>query len=67
MLNLTIPAAHAELNLAALNAGKHVYTEKPLAATFADAKAIIALARERGLHVGSAPDTFLGGRLQTCR
>jgi len=67
ILNLTIPAAHAELNLAALNAGKHVYTEKPLAATFADAASIMTLARERGLYVGCAPDTFLGGRLQTCR
>jgi predicted dehydrogenase len=67
VLNLTIPAAHAELNLAALRAGKHVYTEKPLAATVAEAAQIMALARERGLVVGCAPDTILGGRLQTCR
>lgn len=67
VLNLTVPAAHAELNLAALRAGKHVYTEKPLAATVAEGAQIIALASERGLRVGCAPDTILGGRLQTCR
>jgi predicted dehydrogenase len=67
VLNLTIPAAHAEINLAALRAGKHVYTEKPLAATVSEAAQMLALARERGLYVGSAPDTILGGRLQTCR
>lgn len=67
VLNLTTPAAHAELNIAALKAGKHVYTEKPLAATLEEGKIIMALAKEKGLYVGSAPDTFLGGRLQTCR
>lgn len=67
VLNLTTPAVHAELNLAVLKAGKHVYTEKPLAATAAEGLAILALARERGLQVACAPDTVLGGRLQTCR
>jgi predicted dehydrogenase len=67
ILNLTLPAAHAEINLAALRAGKHVYTEKPLAATLEEGRAILALARERGLMLASAPDTFLGARLQTCR
>jgi len=67
VLNLTIPEVHARYNLAALNAGKHVYSEKPLAATFAEGKAIMDLAKEKGLYVGCAPDTFLGGRLQTCR
>lgn len=67
VLNLTVPAAHGHYNLEALEAGKHVYTEKPLAATFDEAQQIISLARERGLYVGSAPDTFLGARLQTCR
>ena len=67
ILNLTLPAAHAEINLNALRAGKHVYTEKPLAATLEEGKDILELARERGLMVASAPDTFLGARLQTCR
>lgn len=67
VLNLTLPAAHAEINLAALRAGKHVYTEKPLAATLEEGRAILALANAHGLTVGCAPDTFLGARLQTCR
>jgi len=67
LLNLTTPGAHAELNLAALEAGKHVYTEKPLAAHFDDGRKILELAAAKGLMVASAPDTFLGGRLQTFR
>ena len=67
VLNLTVPGVHAELNLAALHAGKHVYTEKPLAGSFADSQKIMDLARHKGLYVGSAPDTFMGGRLQSCR
>lgn len=67
VINLTIPAAHAAVSLAALAAGKHVYSEKPLAITREDGKAILDSARERGLLVGCAPDTFLGGGVQTCR
>ena len=67
ILNLTVPAVHSELTIEALQAGKHVYTEKPLAATLEDGEKILALAKEKGLYVGCAPDTFLGGRLQTCR
>ncbi|ALN75397.1 MULTISPECIES: Gfo/Idh/MocA family protein [unclassified Aureimonas] len=67
VLNLTNPDAHAEVSLRALAAGKHVYTEKPLATSLEDGRAIVASARERGLQVGSAPDTILGPGLQTCR
>lgn len=67
VINLTIPAAHGEVALKALAAGKHVYNEKPLAITREDAQAMLALAAEKGLRVGGAPDTFLGAGLQTCR
>lgn len=67
VLNLTIPESHAEITLAALNAGKHAYSEKPLAVELADGQQIVKLAEEKGLLVGCAPDTFLGGRLQTMR
>ncbi|MYS18726.1 Predicted dehydrogenase [Streptomyces sp. DvalAA-14] len=65
VVNLTIPAAHAEVAAAALAAGKHVYGEKPLALAPADGAKILAEAQSRGLRVGSAPDTFLGAGLQS--
>ncbi len=67
ILNLTTPGAHYYYNIAALRAGKHVYSEKPLAATFAEGKEIMELAAKKGLYVGCAPDTFMGARLQTFR
>jgi len=67
VINLTIPAAHALVALAALEAGKSIYNEKPLAIEREDAQRLIALAEAKGLRVGCAPDTFLGGGLQTCR
>ncbi len=67
ILNLTIPAAHAAVSIAALNAGKHVYTEKPLATSLEDGQRILEVAKEKGLLVGCAPDTVLGGGIQTCR
>ena len=67
VLNLTVPKAHAQVSLAALAAGKHVYSEKPLACTREEAAKIFTLAGQKGLRVGCAPDTFLGAALQTCR
>lgn len=67
VVNLTVPQAHAEVALKALEAGKHVYNEKPLATTRQDAQQMIALAQRKGLRIGCAPDTFLGAGLQTCR
>lgn len=67
VINLTVPSAHAPLSLAALRAGKHVYSEKPLATTREAGRALLDAAREAGVRLGSAPDTFLGGGLQTCR
>ncbi|NSW90399.1 MAG: Gfo/Idh/MocA family oxidoreductase [Firmicutes bacterium] len=67
VLNLTIPKAHAEVSLAALEAGKSVYSEKPLAITREDGQKILKTAKSKGLLVGCAPDTFMGGGIQTCR
>jgi predicted dehydrogenase len=67
ILNLTTPQVHAALSRAALENGKHVYTEKLLAMTVADGMDLLNAARARGLRVGSAPETFLGARLQACR
>ncbi|MEU6394060.1 Gfo/Idh/MocA family oxidoreductase [Streptomyces sp. NPDC046939] len=65
VVNLTVPAAHVEVARAALGAGKHVYGEKPLALLPAEGEKLLAEASERGLLVGSAPDTFLGAGLQS--
>lgn len=67
ILNLTIPAAHTDVNLAALHAGKHVYLEKPLALQNEEAQRVLDLAAQKKLLIGCAPDTFLGAGLQTCR
>jgi len=67
IVNLTRPYEHFAVTKAALEAGKHVYTEKPLAATKEEGEQLVNLARERGLSIGGAPDTFLGASIQTCR
>ena len=65
-MNLTIPNAHASVALAAIEAGKSVHNEKPLAITREDAKKMLAAAKAKGVRVGGAPDTFMGGGIQTC-
>ena len=67
IVNLTIPRAHGQVMADCLRHGKSVYTEKPFTVTREEARQTLALAHERGLRVGSAPDTFLGGAHQTCR
>jgi predicted dehydrogenase len=67
VLNLTPPAVHAAVLGQALAAGKHVYTEKPLATDVADGLPLIAEAEQRGLRIGCAPDIFLGGPYQAAR
>jgi len=67
VVNLTIPNAHAKINLDAIKAGKHVYCEKPLAMNRKDGLKILETAGKKGLFVGCGPDTFLGAGLQVCR
>jgi predicted dehydrogenase len=67
VLNLTIPNAHYSVSLAALEAGKHVHVEKPLAITREEGRHLLDVAKAKGLRIGGAPDTFMGGGLQTCR
>ncbi len=67
VLNLTIPAAHFEVSMQAIEAGKHVYAEKPITQTRDEARRVLAAAEAKGLRVGNAPDTFMGAGIQTCR
>ena len=67
VVNLTVPQSHASLNIAALKAGKHAYCEKPLGLSRDEVLASVAVASGNGLRLGSAPDTFLGGGIQTAR
>lgn len=66
VLNITIPQAHRTVCEQVLRAGKHVYVEKPLSLTREDGQFLLALAQEKGLKIGGAPDTFLGAGIQTC-
>src|SRR6476620_8917071 len=65
VVNLTNPRSHFEISQRALLAGKHVYSEKPLAMNFADAKALVELAEQNGLLICSAPCNVLGEAAQT--
>jgi predicted dehydrogenase len=67
IVNLTVPLAHTDVDIAALRAGKNVYSEKPLGISLVEARKVMDLANEKGLRVGCAPDTFLGGGHQTAR
>lgn len=67
IINLTIPASHANVDIASLEAGKHVYSEKPLAITLDEARRVLNIADKKGLRVGCAPDTFLGSGVQTAK
>ena len=67
VVNLTIPQAHVAVSRAAIDTGKSVYCEKPLALTVREGRGLVAAARAANVRIGCAPDTFLGGGLQTCR
>lgn len=67
VLNLTTPQHHVDVNLAALNAGKHAYSEKPLGISLVEAEQLLEATSRTGLKIGCAPDTFLGGAHQTAR
>ena len=67
VINLTVPKVHASVSRQILEAGKHVYSEKPLALDTAEAQGVLELAHRKGLRVGCAPDTVLGAGLQTAR
>ena len=67
ILNLTIPQAHFEISKLALQAGKHVYSEKPMSIKYDEANELVNLAKDNNLYIGNAPDTFLGGGGQVAR
>jgi predicted dehydrogenase len=67
VVNLTTPKSHNEVDMLALEAGKHIYSEKPFGVSKAAAKPVIELAKKKNLLVGGAAETFLGGGIQTCR
>lgn len=64
LLNLTNPASHGEINFAALDAGKHVFCEKPLSLNLTEAQKLVALAKSNGVQIASAPSSVLGEAAQ---
>ena len=64
---MTIPQAHFEISKLALEAGKHVYSEKPMSIKYDEANELVNLAKDNNLYIGNAPDTFLGGGGQVAR
>ncbi len=67
VINLTIPAAHVDVSRSILQAGKHVYSEKPFVLSLAEAQELGDIAKANNLRIGSAPDTFMGGSHQLAR
>jgi len=67
IVNLTIPATHYSVSMDIISAGKHAYSEKPFVLSLEEGMALKKAADDRGLRVGSAPDTFLGGAHQQAR
>jgi len=67
ILNLTTPQSHFEITAKGLQAGKHVYSEKPLTLSLREAETLLELGRRHKVRLGCAPDTFLGGGQQTAR
>ncbi|MYW91484.1 Gfo/Idh/MocA family oxidoreductase [Amycolatopsis rubida] len=65
VVNLTVPAVHVEVSLAAVEAGKHVWTEKPIGLDRQTVRKLLGRAREKGVRVAGAPDTLLGAGHQT--
>lgn len=67
VLNLTVPKVHFQVAALAVSAGKHVYNEKPLTVEWEDGQSLVQQAKQQGVLIGCAPDTFLGAGIQTCR
>jgi predicted dehydrogenase len=67
IVNLTTPQGHFPVAMQAVEAGKSVHNEKPVVLTRDEGKQLLAAAEAKGVRVGSAPDTFMGGGIQTCR
>ena len=67
VLNITRPYEHFDVTMEAIKAGKNVYAEKPLGASLDEGILLVQAAKEKGVFIGGAPDTFLGAGIQTCR